>query len=159
MWPIRLWKQDYDPRVHDNKLYGTIKRLRKMIEPEIAQLAAINRTNDDIVKFEKNLDELRNCADDDFKKESYLDRDFHMLIANSSGNPMIPIMVEPIFQIMPRIKMLIYAEVEVAKNAALEYHSRIFEKIKAQDAQGAYNEMQKHVKIAEEHTKILAKEL
>lgn len=30
----KVWKQSYDPRVHDNKLYVTIKRLRKMIEPE-----------------------------------------------------------------------------------------------------------------------------
>lgn len=30
----RVWKQDYDPAVHDNKIYVTIKRLRKMIEPD-----------------------------------------------------------------------------------------------------------------------------
>lgn len=30
----KVWKQSYDPRVHDNKLYVTIKRLRKMIEPD-----------------------------------------------------------------------------------------------------------------------------
>ena len=29
-----IWQQEYDPRVHDNKLYVTIKRLRKLIEPE-----------------------------------------------------------------------------------------------------------------------------
>jgi len=29
-----IWKQDYDPAVHDNKIYVTIKRLRKMIEPD-----------------------------------------------------------------------------------------------------------------------------
>lgn len=29
----KVWKQDYDPSVHDNKIYVTIKRLRKMIEP------------------------------------------------------------------------------------------------------------------------------
>ena len=29
-----VWKQDYDPEVHDNKIYVTIKRLRKMIEPD-----------------------------------------------------------------------------------------------------------------------------
>ena len=29
-----IWKQDYDPPVHDNKIYVTIKRLRKMIEPD-----------------------------------------------------------------------------------------------------------------------------
>jgi DNA-binding winged helix-turn-helix (wHTH) protein len=30
----KVWKQSYDPSVHDNKLYVTIKRLRKMIEPD-----------------------------------------------------------------------------------------------------------------------------
>ncbi len=29
-----VWKQNYDPTVHDNKLYVTIKRLRKLIEPD-----------------------------------------------------------------------------------------------------------------------------
>ncbi len=29
-----IWKQNYDPEVHDNKIYVTIKRLRKMIEPD-----------------------------------------------------------------------------------------------------------------------------
>ena len=30
----QVWKQNYDPSVHDNKIYVTIKRLRKLIEPE-----------------------------------------------------------------------------------------------------------------------------
>jgi tetratricopeptide (TPR) repeat protein len=30
----QVWKQEYDPSVHDNKIYVTIKRLRKMIEPD-----------------------------------------------------------------------------------------------------------------------------
>jgi tetratricopeptide (TPR) repeat protein len=29
-----VWRQNYDPSVHDNKIYVTIKRLRKMIEPD-----------------------------------------------------------------------------------------------------------------------------
>lgn len=29
-----VWKQNYDPEVHDNKIYVTIKRLRKLIEPD-----------------------------------------------------------------------------------------------------------------------------
>lgn len=29
-----IWKQPYDPEIHDNKIYVTIKRLRKMIEPD-----------------------------------------------------------------------------------------------------------------------------
>ena len=30
----QVWKQEYDPAVHDNKIYVTIKRLRKLIEPD-----------------------------------------------------------------------------------------------------------------------------
>ena len=30
----QVWKQDYNPEVHDNKIYVTIKRLRKLIEPD-----------------------------------------------------------------------------------------------------------------------------
>ena len=33
----KIWRQSYDPRVHDNKLYVTIKRLRKMIEPDFGR--------------------------------------------------------------------------------------------------------------------------
>ena len=29
-----IWKQQYEPETHDNKIYVTIKRLRKMIEPD-----------------------------------------------------------------------------------------------------------------------------
>ena len=29
-----VWKQNYDPAVHDNKIYVTIKRLRQLIEPD-----------------------------------------------------------------------------------------------------------------------------
>ena len=30
----KVWNQEYDPRVHDNKIYVTIKRLRQLIEPD-----------------------------------------------------------------------------------------------------------------------------
>ncbi len=30
----RIWNQDYNPSVHDNKVYVTIKRLRRLIEPD-----------------------------------------------------------------------------------------------------------------------------
>jgi DNA-binding response OmpR family regulator len=30
-----LWNEGYDPSVHDNKIYVTIKRLRHLIEPDV----------------------------------------------------------------------------------------------------------------------------
>jgi DNA-binding response OmpR family regulator len=31
----KIWGEDYNPSVHDNKIYVTIKRLRHLIEPEL----------------------------------------------------------------------------------------------------------------------------
>ena len=38
-----LWNQEYDPKMHDNKIYVTIKRLRKLIEPDDFQPSYIFR--------------------------------------------------------------------------------------------------------------------
>ena len=39
----KVWKQEYDPSIHDNKIYVTIKRLRKLIEPDIEKPKYIYR--------------------------------------------------------------------------------------------------------------------
>lgn len=39
-----IWKQSYNPAVHDNKIYVTIKRLRQLIEPEMEKPKYIFRS-------------------------------------------------------------------------------------------------------------------
>ncbi len=40
----QIWKQTYNPEVHDNKIYVTIKRLRQLIEPDIEKPKYIFRS-------------------------------------------------------------------------------------------------------------------
>jgi tetratricopeptide (TPR) repeat protein len=40
----RIWNQDYNPNVHDNKVYVTIKRLRKLVEPNMEKPQYIYRS-------------------------------------------------------------------------------------------------------------------
>ncbi len=42
----KIWNQEYSPEVHDNKVYVTIKRLRKMIEPDFDKPKYIFRAKD-----------------------------------------------------------------------------------------------------------------
>lgn len=42
----KVWKQKYDPRVHDNKIYVTIKRLRELVEPDHKKPKYIFRTKE-----------------------------------------------------------------------------------------------------------------
>ncbi|MBX7232382.1 MAG: winged helix-turn-helix domain-containing protein [Bdellovibrionales bacterium] len=49
-----VWQQHYDPTVHDNKIYVTIKRLRKLIEPDFNKPKYIFRAKEGYY-FSKNI--------------------------------------------------------------------------------------------------------
>ncbi len=134
-------------------------RVRQMLEPEIARMAAKYRTEEDIVAFRTNLKRFIECRDEDYRREGELDREFHLLLARASGNPIIPVMVEPIFQLMPKIRTLVYAHVHHAKSVALEYHQKLIQAISDQDEQAAYEAMTAHLRLAEEHSLAVLKEI
>jgi len=137
----------------DKKLISHVIRVRQMLEPQIARLAASNRREEDLQALKNNLKKFIDCREDDYRREGELDREFHLLLAKASGNPIIPMMVEPIFQLMPKIRTLVYAHVNRAKSAALEYHQKLVEAITVRDEDGAEQAMIAHLALAEEHSK------
>lgn len=126
--------------------------MREIFEPEIARLAARNRTDSDLNEIEKLIQQLEQCDHDDFNKEGEIDKNFHMSIVKASGNPLVVLMLKPLFKIMPRIRSIVYKDLDQAKPDALEYHRAIFDMIKKQDEEGAYKAMTEHLTIAEEHS-------
>jgi DNA-binding FadR family transcriptional regulator len=53
---------------------------------------------------------------------------------------------------MPKIRSLVYQQIDSAKSSAITYHDLILEKIQVKDSQGAFEAMTTHLQIAEEHT-------
>ena len=143
----------------DRNYLRHIVQVRKMLEPQVAGLAALCRTEEDIAAFHKNQEDLIKCPVTDYKREGELDRDFHIILAKATQNPMVPMIVEPIFQVMPRIKLLVYKVVKKAKEAALDYHALIAEAVIEQDEQRAVRLMKEHLEIAEEHAMMVADQL
>ena len=129
-----------------------VMEVRKIIEPAIARLAAQNRTDDAIKKLVRNLQKLKQCPSNNFYKQGQIDRDFHLIIADACKNPIIPLIVTPIFKLMPKIRTLVYANVDTAKSEAIDYHVKIIERIKSKDAEGAYQMMAQHLEVAERHS-------
>jgi GntR family transcriptional regulator, transcriptional repressor for pyruvate dehydrogenase complex len=127
-------------------------RARQAIEPSIAAVAAMQRSSADIVKLQQDVDALRN-ASEDYAQLAGLDMTFHLDIARASQNPLMPLIIDPIHRLMPEIKSSVYATVEHARESALEWHSRITERIVAKDADGARDTMAEHLRIAEEHAR------
>ena len=136
-----------------------VMQIRKLFEPQLARLASKNRSKENLYNMKKNINELRKCDPQNFKKEGNIDKQFHLQIARSCKNPLIITMVTPIFQIMPRIRSFIYKDNGATKSTAIEYHSKIFEMIKNKDANKAREIMQKHLAIAEQDSRILLETL
>jgi len=133
--------------------------IRKLLEPNIALLAAQNRTEDNIRELQAILREFENISEENHKRQGELDRDFHLKLAYSTQNPIIPLIVDPVFQMMPKIKTIILEHVEQAHRSAVEHHRKILDMIVAQDAEGAYREMLEHMAIAEEHAHVTAQSM
>lgn len=125
-----------------------VVRARQAIEPSIAAMAAANRSPEMLERIGENLRTLI-ALEGDFAGLAALDSEFHLLIAKASDNPIMPLVIEPIHKLMPQIKLAVYDAVAGAKEAAVEYHTRILDAIAAKDEEGARRHMYDHLKKAE----------
>ena len=146
--PMRLYLSlNYD---RDHVL--DVIHARQSIEPTIASMAARNRSDEELKAMRANLEELKE-HEGDFVDLAGIDMRFHMLLARASGNPIIPLVLDPIHHLMPQIKQSVYASVQNAKDSAVEYHGRILAAIERGDEAGARREMEEHLKRAEDHAR------
>lgn len=124
-------------------------RVRCFMEPEIARLCALHRSDEDIVFLEHNYAEMEKLAK---KPEKMIDRDiqFHRRLAGATENPIIPIIMEPIFQLLYRFISSTYRQSH-APDLALSYHKKLLECMKVKDAEGAHDVMKNHMLSAEGH--------
>jgi GntR family transcriptional regulator, transcriptional repressor for pyruvate dehydrogenase complex len=122
--------------------------IRQVFEPEVARWAAAARGEDDIAALERNLAEMSKTDPSDRVTESRLDQDFHMAIAAASRNPIVPLVLEPVFMLMPRIRELVYTNVPNCESSAFQYHRRIADAIRRQDGYAAFAAMQTHIGLA-----------
>ncbi len=89
-------------------------------------------------------------------KNSQLDLQFHLKVAESSSNSLISLVMEPLYSLLPRIKTLIVHKVKSKnKYTALYYHQNVYDKIENQDEQGALKAMNEHLQVAEKDAKLL----
>jgi GntR family transcriptional repressor for pyruvate dehydrogenase complex len=134
----------------EGNYYFDLIHARQIIEPGIAYLASLNRTDVDLKKLEVDINNISKNDGDPVKHAEY-DMSFHMHIAKASQNKLLPLLLSPIHRLMPAVKSKILTNVSEAKEAAVIWHTKIFEKIENQDPEGAQNAMIAHLKIAEKH--------
>ena len=142
----------------DKNLFSQIIEVRYIFEPEIAKLAAINRTNKDLDELAGNLKRFEECDPDNTQLEADLDNHFHLTITKATLNPIVQITMEPIYSLLPRMRNYIYGNIEGEKANTLKFHREILDAIRKQDEERAYVIMKDHLErtrvIYDKHMKL-----
>ena len=155
---IRHGKGAYVSRLAVDVLLGQIIRLdetdgsrllpfvweaRKIIEIEVARMAARRRSPEDVEHLQKALQEMeRQVEAGDLGVEA--DEAFHLIMTQASQNPVLVKMVLGISEILRDSRRASLTPIERRKTSIQE-HWNILRAIKEQDEDGARTAMQTHI--------------
>lgn len=142
--------------VHDNLRIlmrvqpGTLWELmetRKVLEVEVAGLAAQRATAEDKAAMRAALERMRDKID---APEGYVEADveFHDLLVRSAHNRVFLMTIEPITGLLLASRTMTGSVSDNARRA-LKAHEAILERVEAGDAEGARREMLEHMLVTE----------
>jgi len=140
----------------DGNLIFDIIRARQLFEPEIAGQAALNRTAAELEELAANLEEMKNSSLGDIESQTVIDCRFHLLIAQATRSNIVPLLMRPIFDNMPKVKHAIFSKKNVdilpaEENKVIQFHEEIFHAIKNSDPREASHAMLAHLKQTEKN--------
>ncbi len=141
--PLAEWNT-LDPEVlmvlHGDQIFPQLSEVRRILEPEIAALAAKNITPE-------QLEELRALADlpetDTVEQHVARDTTFHLMIAKASHNLVLPILLMSISELLNEVRRRGF-QVDGELSRARDWHRRIFEAIERHDSDLARQLMADH---------------
>jgi GntR family transcriptional repressor for pyruvate dehydrogenase complex len=132
----------------ENSPQWALYELRSILETEAAALAAKRRDNDDLKRLRSLIDAMNERTEAPLEYVE-VDLEFHRALLQAAHNPLFNMVLEP-FREALRESRVIGARAHHAPRRSLSSHKRIFEAIKAQDADRARKEVKVHFdKVAE----------
>ena len=135
---------------------SSLVEVREILEPEIAALAAVRAT-------EENLNSLREAMAvmDAAKRDpdAYIeaDLDFHLELAEAAANPLILSLIDSIVGVLREQRMRIF-EVDGGPDRGQCHHKKILEAVEHQDAPGAREAMRAHLRQVREDSRSASKD-
>jgi len=123
--------------------------LRRVLETEIAALAALRITDDKVCQLEATVAKMGRHLDD---VDPWVDTDlgFHILIAESTKNSLMLYLVEALNGLFRESMRLLFLQRELRDEKATHLrHVRIFEALQARDPEAARQAMNVHFDATE----------
>lgn len=144
--PRYQW-QLLDQLVHlmseDRQIPQDLLELRRILEVEIAGLAAQRATPDNVRAMQGTIADMR--ATEDLPDECIEhDIHFHRLLAEAAGNKLLPLILEPVGQLL-RASRVATIHNPGAVERSISAHLAILECVEARDISGAQQAMRSHL--------------
>lgn len=133
-------------RPHVN--YDKINEVRRLLEIEIAGLAAERRTQEDLGKLQeivRDMDAMKRDRD----SFARIDVAFHTALAAATHNELFVIMLESLSDVMLEVRLTGF-ETPWSSAHAIEYHYKIYEQVRDQNASAARQVMAEHLRLSEQ---------
>jgi len=140
--PLSLLLRTQDESISIEHLH----QVRHMLEVEIAGLAALQATGDDIAELTEILDKMEAVLD---IPEAFvaIDADFHRGLAKTTRNPLLIILLDSIRDLMQEVRLLVTRHPDLRQNVIPD-HRKILKRVAANDPKGARHAMEEHLKHA-----------
>jgi GntR family transcriptional regulator, transcriptional repressor for pyruvate dehydrogenase complex len=123
--------------------YAKVHEVRKLLEIEIAGLAAVRASPDHIERLGRNCDEMEQALTVDVELASRLDLEFHREVARATDNELYLLLLDSVGEALLEIRR---ANLQSgAGPETIRSHRRIFKQIAAHDREGARRAMEKHL--------------
>jgi GntR family transcriptional repressor for pyruvate dehydrogenase complex len=127
--------------------FAHVQEVRRLLEVEIAGLAAERRTDEDLERMEAQLRAMREFEHDP-QRWAEADVAFHAAIATATHNPLYPVLLSAIADLLMEVRLTGISLPGTAQKAQ-RYHWPIFERIKAGERLGARKAMMEHLRESE----------
>lgn len=132
-----------------------IATVRLIIEPEVARMAAANAGREDISRIRELYSNMESNINNPPKMIGY-DIDFHRSLVHAARNPILPVIMEPLFQMMTKFISDTY-EYPQSPLLALKSHLKLVGCLEAKDEQGALEAMKTHLTEARDHASVVSR--
>lgn len=135
-------------RMNPDQGFEHLIEVRELIEPGIAALAAVRASDQQIQAMRAAVEKMENAIEqasaiDDFLTGDYT---FHTLLAQSTGNPLVPSILEPVVTLMRDQQKYHLYRVKGGSVKSQSNHRLIMEAIENRDPEAARQHMLDHIR-------------
>lgn len=133
---------------------GNLIELREILEPEIAALAAVRASDENLQAIREAVETMESAMQDPTRYDEYIeaDLDFHLCLAEGAGNPLFLVLID-LLVVQLRQQRVRAASKEGGLFRGQTHHWRILEAVENRDPDLARKVMCRHIKQIREDIK------